>query len=417
MVLDKQTGRSWQGGMTPTGSGKGYNTLRRPDGSEVNFESDFDQIDANYGRLGEMLTARRSLAGLDDEVLHQLADVAAAQLLRTPLIRASLQALPRDLFSDLAAHGFAIPAEDELPDENVVRQLTREAIADRADHALALLAKDFVLFEPSGAGRFWISDHPVVRFSQAPLGDTGLKNLGVEIYLPIASDLLLGFLCPSLRTMRADHHHPDGPQVLTMAQVVERGAPLRIDDARVNFFNYLQVRDSQRFVYGADDDFALARELIARWPALSSNRTMFSMGKMGEAPPRPANIPPGEWLYLESNHDTLMIPIRGFTGAGFNRQMTTHRLDLLAEAVGRDRFEQAQVFADTGGEMMRNAKVEHVEGADPGHFRLCFADLDLQNLDAAIAKSCRSRCAGRTGSNSGPDDDFDSRLRHPETGG
>jgi len=381
MVFDKQTGRAYQGGMTPTGSGKDYNVLRRPDGSVLHFENDFDQIDADYALVGDELARRRSLAGLDDAFLHRLADVAAVQLLRTPLIRSTLEKLPRDFFEDLAAHGFEAPTEDELPDDNAVRQSTRETIAKRDRQRMALLAKDIVLFEPTGAGRFWISDHPVVTHSLAPLGQTGLESLGVEIYLPIASDLLVGFLCPSLRDTQVIHHDAAGEHKVRMERFVTSGAPLGLTDARVNFFNSLQVMFSQRFLYASRDAFDLARKMIARWPELASNDTLIHVGKMGQAPPRSRNIPPGDWLYLETNHDYLMIPIRDYDGEGFTRQMSTDRLDLLAEALDRGEFLEAQVFTEQYGSMTRGVKLERVEGADPGRFRICCIDPFMRSLD------------------------------------
>ncbi len=67
--------------------------------------------------------------------------------------------------------------------------------------------------------------------------------------------------------------------------------------------------------------------------------------------------------------------------------MTTDDLVQLADAVGRERFEVAQVFVDEGGEMMRGVRVEQVEGGAPGRLRLLFADPALQSLDEAIART------------------------------
>jgi len=89
-VFDKTTGRSWTTGLRETGSGQGYNTLVQPDGSELNFEADFDAIDAAYAEVGDALTARRDISGLDPDFKLKLADATAVQVLRTPIVRSTL---------------------------------------------------------------------------------------------------------------------------------------------------------------------------------------------------------------------------------------------------------------------------------------------------------------------------------------
>ncbi len=382
-VFDKQQRRSWPGGLSPTGSGQGYNTLVEPDGTRVNFEPDFDGIDSDYSRIGNELAERRSLAGVDDDFLRILADVAVVQLLRTPLVRSTLDELPRKLAADLRERGFSAPGESEFQDENVARRSSRKLIARRERQRTALLSKDIMLFEPAGTNRFWTSDHPIATHSQLPLGETGLESLGVEIYLPIASDLVVGFLCPSLRPNQLSDHN--GP-FFKQADVVGSGLPLRLADAQVNFFNALQVQSSQRFLYASRDDFALARKILDHRPDLATNDSLIRMGKMGHAPSRPTNIPPGEWLYLESNFDYLLIPIRDLNLSNFLREMTTDRMDLLTQALGREEFVQASIFAERGGQFMRGAKVEAIDPDQPGRFRLLFADPSLQQLDAALAR-------------------------------
>lgn len=202
IVFDKSSGAIWRGGMTTTGSAKGYNKLTRSSGEQLNFEPDFEEIDRTYAAIGDVLAKTRYLSRLDDATRRALADVTAVQLLRTPIVRSSLNQLPRDLFEELRRVGLPAPAEAELPSEDQIRQSARDLIADRSGARDALLAKDLMLLEPQGQARFWTSDHPVVRYSKAPLGETGLSSLGVEVYLPLAADLMLGFVCPSLRPGR-----------------------------------------------------------------------------------------------------------------------------------------------------------------------------------------------------------------------
>jgi len=391
MVFDKTSGRSWSAGLTPTGSAKGYNTLIQPDGARLNFESEFDAIDTAYAEVGNILAQDRTVAGLDLAFRTDLADSAAAQFLRTPIVRSSLAALPRDLTDELRAKDLPAPVDDELPDENDVRRISRNLIQERARLCDALLAKDLLLFAPTGAARFWTSDHPVVRHSNTPLGDLGFESLGVEIYLPIATDLMLGFLCPSLlktltRGRLEDLVMPADKKARLIAQrqALLEGTPLAASDGDVRWFNSLQVVGSSRFLYAADDAFDLAREMLDTRPDLRSVERMFTMGGLGEAPPRPQNLPPGEWLCLEGVDRWARIPITGWSH-GDGREMWTDRPDLLAEALTFAPFVTAHVFADDGSEMMRGAAVEILEPGPRTRFRLLFADPSLQALDELIA--------------------------------
>ena len=381
MVFDKTSSRTWNGGLTSTASGKGYNTLVRSDGNMLNFEPDFDQIDEDYAKICDVLAERRSLIGLDDRFRFRLADVVAVQLLRTPIVRSTLEALPRDLLEQMRA-----PGDSELPDDNAVRQSTRDLIAGRARQRQSLLAKDLILFEPAGAARFWTSDNPVARHSNTPLGDTGLESLGVEIYLPISPDLMLGFLCPSLREMPVTGIDKKTSRSFSTEEVLRAGVPLKVTVPVVNFFNSLQIHSSQRFLYAANDDFDLARKLLQLHPELSSNDRLFQMGKMGEAPPRPSDLPPGEWLYLETDRGYLTIPIRNYRHEGLSREMSTERLDLLLMASALGPFIRAEIFANSGGGGMRCAEIQIIDAGPPVRFRLAFADSSLQALDAAIAR-------------------------------
>jgi len=383
-VFDKTSSRSWRGGIRSTGAQKGYNPLVRPDGTRLNFESDYDEIDADYAAVGAELTAQRSLTGLTEAFRSRLADVVAAQFLRTPVVRSTLAAVPRQLADQIRAMGFEGPSEAELPDEDNVRQSARELVEGRRRMRDALLAKDMILFAPAGGARFWTSDHPVARHSRHPLDERGFESQGVEIYLPIATDLLVGFLCPSLRHTGPLTEDVDGEaRHLTMEALLSRGTPLRAADNVVNFFNALQVKASERFLFAQNDDFDLARQLIARDPGLATPTPLFRLGEAGMAPPRSGNLPPGEWLYLETGQGHLMIPIFDVRPGG-RFEMSTDRTDLVVLAVALGRFVRAQVFADTGGGMLRDAEVEVIAAEGPTRIRVVPADPDMKALDAAI---------------------------------
>lgn len=384
MVFDKRSGRARRCGFKSTGSLKGYNKLTQPDGTSLNFESDFDDVDNLYAKIANKLSEHRNVAQLDQTFRAQLASVAVIQFLRTPIVRSTLHTLSRSLVAELCVKGFTAISETELPGDDSVRQTTRDLMAECAPLAHALMIKDLILFEPDGEARFWTSDHPMVRISRLPLGEIGFNSLGVEIYLPIASDLLLGFLCPSLRSASVECLSREGDvttRSIIIEDVIQAGIPLKISNAVVNFFNCHQVESSQRFLYASKDDFDLARKILEHRPAMASNNTFVQIGEMGHAPPRPSNLPPGEWLYLERDTGFLMIPIRDYRNVRSNHEMSTERSDLLNEAISLGRFDRAEIYANGRGGGMRDAKVEVIDATFPPRFRVVFFSADLRALN------------------------------------
>jgi len=159
-VFDKSSGKSFPTSLMNAGSQNDFNKLQTPDG-EWNFESVFDQNDGDLAKLGNIIAESRSVAGLSRDFRRRLADVIAVQLLRTPLARSTLQAVARDLVRTVAEAGLLDGPECiPLPTDNDARRATLAMTSDRATWRAALLTKDLVLFEPSGAARFWISRSP-----------------------------------------------------------------------------------------------------------------------------------------------------------------------------------------------------------------------------------------------------------------
>ena len=69
----------------------------------------------------------------------------------------------------------------------------------------ALLEKTLFLYRSDGSAPFWIGDSPVATHNTINPGDglhstLGLGVLGIEIYPPISSELVLAHMCPSIAT-------------------------------------------------------------------------------------------------------------------------------------------------------------------------------------------------------------------------
>ncbi|MBW4598540.1 MAG: DUF4238 domain-containing protein [Calothrix sp. FI2-JRJ7] len=96
------------------------------------------------------------------------------------------------------------------------------------------------------------SDHPVVRRSH--LSSCGLASEGVEIAFPLNSKSLL-----IMREKQFFHKYKDKESKLF---------PLTLED--VEYYNMLQVYDSNRFVFCAEDRFDLVRSICQEHPGVCS---------------------------------------------------------------------------------------------------------------------------------------------------
>lgn len=394
-VFDKLKDKAFSAAIEKVGSQNDFNRLTKPDGDQVNFEFLFDGIDANFALTGDALAQHRTVAGWSVEFRHHLADGAAVQYLRTPLARSTFQALPRQISAMLKDKGLPPLPEAELPSDNDARRLSVRMIANRDRLRAALLNKDFVLIEPAGQARFWTSDNPVVRMSIAPNGDSGFEAQGVQIYLPIASDLMLGFFCRShlakltnlpLETMLIE---PDQrAEMIAWRDALSGGAPIRFDDAQVQNLNAAQVGNSSRFVYGARNDFSPAKTILERHPKLRKVESAIRVGRMGEGPPRSQTVPEGSILALYGRRQHHIVPLIAWDPEDHTNTASTD-LPALLNDVLRDRpFSRAEFYLDRQPLAMigGGVDVEILSTGPTTRFRVVHSDPSLRALDEQLAQ-------------------------------
>lgn len=395
-VYDKSTGRRFSAGLSGAGSANDYNTLVLPDGEILNFEDAFGDIDGVFAQTGDTLARRRTVAGLDPAFRAQLADGVIVQFLRTPMVRSTFQALPRQLAERIAEIGLEAPAEEEFPTDNDARLHSLKFIAQRDDLRSALLEKDIIFLEPAGEVRFWTSDHPVVRVSNAPNGDIGFRAMGVQIYLPIASDLMLGFLCPSLRrqlthipleSMRVDPERL--APLIAWRDGLLSGQPVPVDDATVQSFNHYQVVDSRRFLYAARDDFGLADAILDRNPSARAVNSMISMGRMGEGFGPSSTVRDGKWLALYGRERTHLMPISTWDPEAREAEVVTDLPALLDDVLSDAPFKSAEFYVDRRALRMMNGGVEVVvlERGRTTRFKVVHSDPSLRALDELLGRN------------------------------
>lgn len=389
-VLDKKTGRSFYSGLKKTGSGQGYNTMVLPDGVVWNFEDEFKEIDDEFGATGNILASKRRVADLDPDFRDALCVGVAVQFLRTPLVRTSLEALMPELSRRMEEKGLP-PIDQPMPTDNDVRASTLRLIAKRDELAKGLLSKIPVLFEPAGEAWFWTSDHPIVRESTVPDRQLGFKNVGTCVFAPIASDLMLGLICPSVLTKltslpleRLDMEAGKKARLIRLRDGLLSGKPIQSPDDEVGDFNQRQLSGSERFVYACGDFFAEAKAWLKANPHRRTGERLMQVGAMGEAPPRPPEFSEGQWLLVHGKTNWESLPIGGYDPNRKLRIAWTDRPDLLQLAMRHAPLVQAQIYFPEGEEMIRDVKIVILERGPRTRFKIVPSDPGMAALDTML---------------------------------
>ncbi|CAO3460756.1 hypothetical protein [Azospirillum argentinense] len=373
-VYDKKRDVVHPSSVLNAGMENGFNTVVI-DGKRINFEAEFNDLDGAMAGVQKRLVEARTIAPLDDADRLVLADTAAVQLLRTKLFRTTMPSVLDSILSEFTRVGLV---EGELPvmDEQAARAMAREALHEREQQRDILAAKDLLLIEPEPGTSFWISDNPVVRYNPLPYGDTGLSSPGVEVYWPIAADLALGFMCPTFRRRVEDGFalgarlaEPVRTQCANLRTAFTDGIPTTLGRGGTTaFLNELQVRSSSRFIYSSNDDFSLARKILAADPTLRSVASMVTVGRIGEGPPPRTNMPPGLQLVVFGREDHHMIPLISYEDVEWGFDATFEHAALLDMLMADQPWQEVRVF-ENGVERrgMRKIKITAQRGADRQH--------------------------------------------------
>jgi hypothetical protein len=169
--------------------------------------------------------------------------------------------------------------------------------------AFHLSYKEWILYENTHNLPLYCSDNPLVFHNENNFGfygNIGFTVKGIQIYLPISSNLILSVSCHSNNEeLRAEYSKlqnsrnkllatsllsPRGylikdqnKQALDLIEIeiqkgkdrfekIEKGLPLIFEYETLKFFNGLQIRDSERFIISSTNDFSMADEFLNLYP-------------------------------------------------------------------------------------------------------------------------------------------------------
>ncbi|WP_406721099.1 DUF4238 domain-containing protein [Thioclava litoralis] len=308
-------------------SGRGFTTSIKNIMAERRFHE--FSIDENYlasfeesvCRVEDMLlpayrsvVENRRFDGTPDQKAH-LAMLMAFQFLRTRSQRDQFAHLERQLADRLNQRGVSIediegyePLTDDVLREQHIRFMRDAA----GEFAQIIGAKDFLLIKAPKGRQFYLSDNPVTIHNNQPQdglrSNMGLSCEGIEIYMPLTSDLQLCAWCPSIleniKARNVESNRQLATIILSPAMVnvanptllqeqlaqlrkyranfentlsrAAEGVPLSASNENMDFLNALQIGQAREHLICQKADFDLAKRFVAENPNFTGGRISIS---------------------------------------------------------------------------------------------------------------------------------------------
>lgn len=201
------------------------------------FEYKLADIETNSEPAISRLLESQNLDSLSSDDRDLIAEFMAYQMLRTKENYKNTERFLEDFYK---------PIEDLLNKqyERDSREFWLDILKTTNNYKTHLLNKTWVLVESKE--EFYISDNPVVfqnvTNNRSKRGNLGLKSLGIEIYLPLSSSLVLCLFCEMTITSSMPN--------------------IQFGSGNIENLNWLQVKYSRRFIFSQNGNFKLIEEMI-----------------------------------------------------------------------------------------------------------------------------------------------------------
>jgi hypothetical protein len=276
-VFDKKKSRSFTSPLEPLAAERGYYDLT----DSQTLDDAMTRSENTTAPIINGIREHRSVARLSERDRTYLTGFVVLQALRTRGSQEGMKHGTETMTATLRERtGLDFPEFNETPEEH--RRNYLKTIPEFAGEFLPhFLSKDLMLLETDGTVPFCISDNPVTMFNSINKGDglwstIGFAVPGIEIYLPISSELTLAFMCPTLglahevlQEQASSIGNLTDENAFYYLRARDTGKPLKRNAEHVKFLNSLQVFYSERLVISSQNDFTDAIEMVKKDPRLT----------------------------------------------------------------------------------------------------------------------------------------------------
>jgi uncharacterized protein DUF4238 len=292
-VFDKSTEKVFRSSVRNLACERGFYHLENGE--------DPNRVDRWLGQLEEAtapiirsVRTQKTLNHLKTAERQWLAAFIAVQHVRTRHHRESWGDINKQMADALREMG-AEPNSVENFRELTQSEIRETSIGDVPRLAFTLLPhilnKSWILLAAAPGTDFWIGDHPVVLENNMNPGDgirgtLGFAIPGIEIYLPVSSELTLGCLCPTIPAMFASAQvrfqqsaFPAAARSEQFLRALTGSGTLQLDAQNVKYHNSLQAIRAERFVFGQHQEFNLLQQMIANDPTLKAGPRIEIVGR------------------------------------------------------------------------------------------------------------------------------------------
>jgi hypothetical protein len=307
-VYDKHTDKTFVTSIKNIMAERRFNDFKFDDDWIASFEPVAccaeEQVLPDYREIVE----RRRLDNTPEQKAA-LAVLIAFQFLRTKAHRDRWKTIEEEIIKKVEASGGRMQDvkgwENWQPstEDSLKRDHLLSVQGSIGEFARIIAAKDFVLAEPAPGRTFYLGDNPVCLANSrdfGPYGNLGFALPGIEIYMPLAADLMLCAWCPSIldkikqghergkksrqteavaRVMAGQLLPAEMKKLMAQLEELERpyeelivatseGRPVSSSDQNMDYYNSLQTAWAYRYVVCRQSDFALARGFNRETPSL-----------------------------------------------------------------------------------------------------------------------------------------------------
>lgn len=297
-VFDVQDAKTFETGSSVIMQRGHFHTIIGP-GGRANVEAAVTAIEGQVLATLKDVVEHKRLAKTEEES-RNLSLLVAFQELRTSRFRNQIVRLSAELSRHAEKLG-ADPVEVERwlpPDHNLIAATHIRFMFEHVEgFARIIMPRTFHLAAPPEGRSLYLGDSPVVRHNDEPqtyFSNHGFAAKGLQIYMPLASDLMFGIWDTELierfqenlaeaRRLKARYtlsptaqinvsRAPDGANTLesflaitkankARLECIEEGRPIALLHENVDFYNSLQLGASERHVVCPYGDYELAQ----RW--------------------------------------------------------------------------------------------------------------------------------------------------------
>lgn len=251
-ALDKRTQKVYQSSVLNVAHENQFYE-HHDEAEDIELEDLMQRNDSRGAEIISSITSTRRFPGSPEERIW-LSYFVVAQMLRTPVTRNDMEHFRKMIISkwgpDIRAHPEDPKTMGEYGPQDAKASSLR-IISEVPKFAEMLQDKVWCLCAAPPAVPYIISDNPVARHNmieRPQRGNLGLRNEGIEVYMPLSPSLTIHATCPKLALAALMT-----PQLSTQyARALSEGTPMTHAPENAEFSNSLQVIWAERFVYAKD---------------------------------------------------------------------------------------------------------------------------------------------------------------------